>query len=72
MINKKLIEDAIKFWIDVDIEKLKNKWLPDDVINDILESAILWKEWQQENFIDYDEYVKLRELNFKKMKLCID
>ena len=40
MINKKLLEKAQKLWIDVDIKLLKEKWLPDDVIEDILEAEI--------------------------------
>ncbi len=71
MIDKKLLEQIEKLWIEVDIEILKKKWLPDEVINDILEWSIDWKEWKEENFIDYDEYIKSKTtLSSKKVEIC--
>ena len=71
MIDKKLLEKAKKMWIDVDVEILSKKWLPDEVINEILEWSIDWREWKDENFIDYDEYIKYK-LSSKKLKACIN
>jgi len=45
MIDKKLFEQAKELWINVNIEILKERWLPAEVINDILEIEIDKKLW---------------------------
>ncbi len=71
MINNKLLEKSKKLWVDIDIDAFIKKWIPSEVINDILEWSIDYKEWKNENFIDYDEYVKNKKtLSSNKMELC--
>ena len=48
MIDKKLLEKAKKMWIDVNVEILSKKWLSDEVINEVLEWSIDWREWKDE------------------------
>jgi len=54
MIDKKLFEQVKWLWIDVNIEILKEKWLPDEVINDILEIEIDKKLWK-DKFYTFEE-----------------
>ena len=56
MIDKKLLEQVEELGIEVDIELLRKKGLPDEVINDILEADIDEKLGNDENYIDFDEY----------------
>ena len=56
MIDKKLLEQTEALGIEVDIELLRKKGLPDEVINDILEADIDEKLGNDKNYIDFDEY----------------
>lgn len=50
MIDKKLFEQAKELWINVNIEILKERWLPAEVINDILEIEIDKKLWKDKTY----------------------
>ena len=63
MIDKKLIQQAEKMWIDVNVDILSKKWLPDDVINDILEIEIDKKLWKGE-FYTFDQAKEMFDKKF--------
>jgi len=69
MINQKLLQTLQEKWIDIDIEELKQEWLPDDVINQILEVEISLITWNEEDWIDLDKLlVKKRSLFANKFQ----
>ena len=55
MINQKLLQTLQEKWVDIDIEELRQEWLPDDVINHILEAEISLLTWKEEDWIDLDK-----------------
>ena len=73
MINKKLLSKAKELWIvEINVDILKKKWLPDEVINDILEIEIDKKLWKDE-FYSFEEVKEKFDNKFKSNMLeCIN
>ena len=72
MINKKLLEKSKKLWVDINIDAFIKKWIPSEVINDILEIEIDDKLWKSEYYTYEEVKAKFDEKLHSNVIECIN